>query len=96
MCAGMVVDPGQPLVEVIDPEHFKFTVPFLAELAAGVQAGQKVDVRFDALSRTTFEAHVAEIITLSEPHGAADQLIVVHFNHQDPRLKPGMTATLEF
>jgi len=96
MCAGTVVGYRQPLVEVIDPEHFKFTVPVTAERAVGVKAGQRVDVRFDAVPRTTFEGRVAEIVPLSEPQGATEKLIVVHFNHQDPRLRPGMTATLEF
>lgn len=93
---GIIVRNRQPLVKVVDAEHFKLYVPVSPDLARRVETGQKVAVRVDALPSRTFEGRVAEVGPLPHPRGSARNLITVHLDDSSGDLKVGMTAMLEF
>ncbi|MBN2129614.1 MAG: HlyD family secretion protein, partial [Sedimentisphaerales bacterium] len=93
---GIVVRNRQPLLEVVDAEHFKLHVPVSADLARRVETGAKVTVRVDALPSRTFEGLVAEVGPLPRPRGSARNLIVVRVDDPSGDLRVGMTAMLEF
>jgi len=93
---GGIVRNRQPLVKVVDAEHFKLYVPVSPNLARRVKTGGKVSVRVDALPSRTFEGRVAEVGPLPHPRGSARNLITVRLDDPSGDLKVGMTAMLEF
>ncbi len=93
---GIVVCNRQPLLEVVDADHFKLQVPVSADLARRVETGEKVTVHVDALPSRTYEGRVAEVGPLPRPRGSARNLIVVHLDDPSGELRVGMSAMLEF
>lgn len=93
---GIVVCNRQPLLEIMDAEHFKLQVPVSADVARRVETGEKVTVRVDAVPSRTYEGRVAEVGPLPRPRGSARNLIVVHLDDSSGDLRVGMSAMLEF
>lgn len=56
--AGQVVQPGQPLMALVDLDHIWITANFKETQLKSMQPGQKVIVEVDALGGREFEGHV--------------------------------------
>ena len=58
---GQVIQPGQPLMALVDLEHVWITANFKETQLASMQPGQKATVEVDALGGREFEGHVDSI-----------------------------------
>jgi membrane fusion protein (multidrug efflux system) len=58
---GQVVQPGQPLLALVDLDHIWITANFKETQLQSMQPGQKVTVAVDALGGREFEGHVDSI-----------------------------------
>jgi membrane fusion protein (multidrug efflux system) len=58
---GQVIQPGQPLMALVDLGHTWITANFKETQLKGMRPGQQADVSVDALGGKTFKAHVDSI-----------------------------------
>ena len=100
---GMMAFAGQPLIYlpdmstmVVDAEVNEFDV-------GKVQSGAPVEVRLEADPASVFHGRVLQVATLSRlkpgPAGTDSKIkvfdVTVKIEEKDPRLKPGLSATLD-
>lgn len=99
---GEVVQPGQPLVVVVDPEKLHLEV-YVAEAEIGkVRVGNRVRVEVDAFPERSFEGVVSEVAQQAEftprdvhmPDERTRLVFAVEIRLENPDrfLKPGMLA----
>ena len=98
---GDQVQPGRPIAEVVDPDGLDLTAKIGEQDRANVQAGQSVDVTFDALPGTLFHGTVKNVGGMSargvfstNTNGTFD--VSVQLDKQDARLRSGLTAEIVF
>src|SRR5262249_7370012 len=58
---GQVIQPGQPLLALVDLEHTWITANFKETQLKSMRPGQNVDVSVDALGGRTFKGHVDSV-----------------------------------
>lgn len=100
--AGDTVDEGSSLVVVADPAHQVVRASINDAAAARLALGLKVHCRCDAYPDMQLEGKVAAIAPVAGTRleGDLNKLqaveVEVALDHPDARLRPGMTANLEF
>ncbi len=95
---GELVSPGNPIVVVADLSQWKVETTDLTEInILGVQVGDAVTVRFDAIPDLEIPGTVERIRQIGDLQlGDITYTVVINLSEQDPRLMWNMTATIEF
>lgn len=95
--AHELVAPGQPLVTIGDLDTLWVETTDLDEIdVARVEAGQAVDVTFDALPDRVFAGRVKRIFPMAESDGGGvNYTTIVELEELDPTIRWGMTAFVD-
>jgi multidrug resistance efflux pump len=96
---GDQVQPGSAIAEVIDSREMEITAKINEHERSNIQAGQPVDIEFDALPGQVFHGTVKNVGGMSMRHfweenegGKFD--VSIQLPNVDRRLRPGLTAQL--
>lgn len=89
---GQIVQPGEPLYEVVDLTEVRLVVDVYDEALSRVRVGQDVQVRTTSTGDRVFTGHVASIGAVVE-RATRTVKLQVHLPNRDGALRPGMFAT---
>jgi multidrug resistance efflux pump len=93
---GGIVQPHQPLVQVVDAQRLRLTVPIELEMAQRIETGREVSVHVDAFANESFTGRVVQMRVVPElDPGASLALVVIQVDNKNKQLRPGMTARVE-
>ena len=99
--SGKSTGSSNDLIQIADLSQMRVTVQVNEADISKVQVGQKATVTFSALPDVTCEGEVQSIATVSTGDGTGDGSGTVTYAvdlliaQPDPRIKPGMTASVE-
>jgi multidrug efflux pump subunit AcrA (membrane-fusion protein) len=98
---GDQVQPGSPIVQVVDPQGLDLTAKIGEQDRGNVTTGQPVDVAFDAVPGQIFHGTVKSVGGMSmrqffssNTNGNFD--VSIQLANEDPRLRSGFTAAIVF
>jgi HlyD family secretion protein len=87
---------GSAFIVLGDVQTFRIVAPFAETDAALIQPNQAVEVTFDAIPDLTRSGSVASIApTGTDIRGVTSYYAVIVLNELDPRLKDGLTASVD-
>ena len=90
---GQVVQPGEPLYEVVDLREVRLVVDVYDEALALVRAGQQAEVRTTATGDRVFAGRIASVGAIVERETRTVKL-QVRLPNPEGLLRPGMFATV--
>ena len=98
---GDQVQPGSSIAQVVDPAGLDLTSKIDEQDRSNVQAGQPVDVVFDALPGQTFHGTVKSVGGMSmrqffSSNSGGNFEVGIQLAQEDPRLRSGLTAQIVF
>lgn len=95
---GQAVSAGQGLLTLADFSQWKLATDNLTETnVVNIEPSQKVKVIFDALPDLQFDGVVEEIkLQSEEKRGDVTYTVIIRMANSDPKLRWGMTASVEF
>jgi multidrug efflux pump subunit AcrA (membrane-fusion protein) len=94
---GAVVHNGQPLVHLADAKRLQLQVRLDLTVAQRLKTGSKVAVHVDALPQQKFQGRITDLRVLPQwTTPAAEAMVTVLVDDAKAKLKPGMSATVEF
>jgi multidrug resistance efflux pump len=99
--AGDQAQPGVPIAQVVDPNGMDLTSQIAERDRSNVEAGQPVDVIFDAFPGHVFHGTVKSVAGSSvrqffESNSSGKFEAAIQLNDSDPRLRSGFTAQIVF
>lgn len=95
---GDMVWYGQDIMDIADLSVIQVKTRINELDARQIMLGQQVIIKLESLPEVTFYGTVAQIATLATRRWNSDLkdfYMMIQINDNDPRLKPGMTASLE-
>jgi HlyD family secretion protein len=98
---GDQVQPGASIVQVVDPQGLDLTAKIGEQDRGNVQAGQAVEVVFDALPGHVFHGKVKSVGGMSvrqffSSSSNGNFEVSIQLANEDPRLRSGFTAQIVF
>ncbi len=96
--AGERINAGFPVMTIADFSNWQIKTDNLTEInVVNVKPGQKVEIVLDALPELTFKGQVAAIdMVYEEKRGDTTYTATIVMEQNDPQLRWGMTAAVEF
>lgn len=89
---GQVVQPGEPLYDVVDLRDVRLVVDVYEEALSKVRSGQRVEVQTSSTGNRIFVGHVASVGAVVERETRTVKL-QVRMPNPEELLRPGMFAT---
>ena len=92
---GENVASGMPVATISSTQNIEIPVSVPGTLIDSIKLGQEVWVKFDAIKGKRFKAKVVEVSTTSNVRTTTFP-VVVRLYKRDKKIRPGMSATVEF
>jgi multidrug efflux pump subunit AcrA (membrane-fusion protein) len=98
---GDQVQPGSSIAQVVDPQGLDLTSKIAEQDRGNVQAGQPVEVVFDAMPGHVFHGKVKNVGGMSvrqffSSNASGNFEVAIQLADEDPRLRSGFTAQIIF
>lgn len=95
MNRGEMTAPGMPILSIVDISRVKISAGIPERYLGKVTKGQSVKITFDVLPEETFEGTINFVSPVLHPQNRTFDIEIV-LNNKDRKLKPEMSANVEF